>query len=481
VRAKRPLACCGSLPFVFYLIIFTTHCFKKINFIFHLFKKGRSMSSQRLIAHLQRRGASTSVELQAALRVSQPTASRLLAGLSGQVLTLGRGRASRYALAQPIGPYGAQHTLWAVDGNGQAQALGSVSLLARSQLHLAASGVDILFEPSAAQELPWLLAPLRAEGFLGRLQAARLAALGVSSDPARWGLHDILLAALHTHDAPGRLWLGDVGTTEVTPLPPLPADQPGPLLDALATDVARTLPAGSSAGGEQPKFLATAADGQPLLVKFSPPLGTPFGDRWSDLLHAESLASRVLQQHGQATAQSVAITTEQRTYLVSQRFDRIGASGRAHVVALGAVHAAFVPGAWTNWASTCDALARQRRLSAADSQSAAFRLQFGRLIGNTDMHSGNASVRVLGDTLAQMLRGQFELAPSYDMLPMRFKPDPVLGLPDYAAFEPDTRLMTTATQAAAADFWTLLSQLPGVSEGLRELAASMRQRIVIGT
>jgi len=435
------------------------------------------VKSQRLIAYLQQRGASTAADLQLALRVSQPTVSRLLTGLSGQVLALGKGRSSRYALAQPIGPFAAQHTLWRVNASGQAQSLACLSLLARSQLHIAAPGVDWLFEPSAAQELPWFLAPLRAQGFLGRLQAARLTAVGVPGDPTRWSLHDILLAAMHTHDTPGSLWLGDGMRPGETALPVIPADQPGQLLDAVASDVARTLPAGSSAGGEQPKFLATAADGQPVLVKFSPPRGTPFGDRWSDLLHAESLASQVLCQHGHATADSWVITTAQRTYLVSTRFDRIGPSGRAHVVALGAVHPAFVPGPWVHWASTCDALARQGHLDAQDAQSAAFRLQFGRLIGNTDMHSGNASLWVLGDSLAEMLRGQFKLAPSYDMLPMRFKPDPVLGLPDYAAFTPDDRPASAWARVAAMDFWTSLSKQPEVSDGLRQLAATMGERV----
>lgn len=440
------------------------------------------MKTQRLLAHLQQHGASTSADLQLALRVSQPTVSRLLAELSGQVVVLGRGRASRYAVAQPIGTFAAQHTLWRVDANGQTQAVGDMSLLARSQIHIAATGVDLLFEPSGGQELPWLLAPLRAQGFLGRLQATRLAALGVPTNPALWNTHDVLLAALHTHDAPGSLLLGDIDLhAAVRPPPLIPANQPGQMLDAVAQDLARTLPAGSSAGGEQPKFLAVNSGGQPVLVKFSPPLGTPFGDRWHDLLHAESLASRVLQQHGQAAALSEVITTPQRTYLVSQRFDRIGSTGRTHVVALGAIHPAFVPGPWVHWASTCDALARQGRLSTQDAQSATFQLQFGRLIGNTDMHAGNASAWVLGDTLAEMLRGRFKLTPSYDMLPMRFKPDPMLGgLVDYAAFEPDTRLITPAVRQAAVDYWAALSAHSQVSEGLRELAATMRQRVATG-
>lgn len=48
----------------------------------------------------------------------------------------------------------------------------------------------------------------------------------------------------------------------------------------LAAEVLQWGPAGSSAGGEHPKFLATRGDGAAVLVKFSPPLT----DRIADLL-----------------------------------------------------------------------------------------------------------------------------------------------------------------------------------------------------
>ena len=428
----------------------------------------------RLISYLQQHGASPAAELQAALRVSQPTVSRLLAGLSRQVLTLGKGRACRYALAQTIGPLAAQQTIWRVDVRGQRETLGLMSFLARSQVHITADGLNLLFEPTPQAELPWFLAPLRAQGFLGRLNARRLAAMGLPGELERWDTQSILLAALHTPDAPGSLVLGDVSldTTPAT-LPVLPDANCGDALDALSQDIARSLPAGSSAGGEQPKLLAQTTAGQSLLVKFSPPLGTPFGERWSDLLHAEALASQVLQRHGLAAAPSVALSTRERTYLLSTRFDRIGPAGRTHVVALGAVHSAFVPGNYVNWAGSCEALARQGRLAAQDAQHAAFLLQFGRLIGNTDMHSGNLSVKVQGHTLAEIARGQFELAPCYDMLPMRFKPDPQIGLNDYAPFTPDAALASDAVRRAAADYWYGLAQLPAVSTALRALAGVM--------
>ena len=71
--------------------------------------------------------------------------------------------------------------------------------------------------------------------------------------------------------------------------------------DELTRNIDKRLPAGSSAGGEQPKFTSTVpVDGNPLhdahcIVKFTPPRGTPFGERWHDLLQLEHLANEVLR------------------------------------------------------------------------------------------------------------------------------------------------------------------------------------------
>lgn len=428
---------------------------------------------QTLMLYLQRHGASSSADLQSALGVSQATVSRVLAALSDQVLTLGKGRASRYALAQAIGAAAPEQSLWRVDEQGQVHQLGVLSFLFKDQMHVAAEGVSTVFNPTATSALPWYLSSLRAEGFLGRLQAQRLAPLGVGADPERWDTQAVLLAALHTDDAPGSLLLGDARQDSVQKPAVIPTQQAGAVLDALCADLARTLPAGSSAGGEQPKFLAQVEDGAHVLIKFSPPLGTPFGDRWSDLLQAEALSNTVLRRHGHAAAECEILSTSHRTYLLSKRFDRVGRNGRLHVVSVGAVHAAFVPGAYVHWAATAEALQRQGRLSAQDAASTAFLLQFGRLIGNTDMHAGNASLFVQGGTLAEIARGQFALAPAYDMLPMRWKPNPMVGQADYAPFVPDTRFAGPAVRAAALDYWQSLAALSTVSAELRHVAAAM--------
>jgi len=103
---------------------------------------------------------------------------------------------------------------------------------------------------------------------------------------------------------------------------------------------------------------------------------------------------------------------------------------------------------------------------------------FGRLIGNTDMHGGNLSLWVEGDDLKGLLRGRFTLAPVYDMLPMRWRPDATLGgAPDYAPFEPDALALSSGAREPAQAFWRALSGSDDVSRALREVAEAMAARL----
>ncbi len=420
-----------------------------------------------LLSALARRGATRSGDLQALLQRSQPTLSRLLQSLAPQLLVLGAGRATSYALPQPILGLPSQHPLYWVDEAGGISRWGTVSLLAAGQLHVHAddSGTQWL----TRGKLPWMLAPLRGEGFLGRALARRLAANGLPDSPERWRLEHQLFAALQTPDAPGALVLGEPRAAALPLLTPDGAEH-----DRLAADVNATLPPGSSAGGEQAKFLARRADGQPLLVKFTPPRGSPFGERWHDLLHAEALALALLAEQGVAVAKARIVQTAQRTYLESERFDRLGAQGRRHVVPLHAVHDAFVPDAMLSWAASAEALVRQKRLPReADVQVRAL-MQFGRLIGNSDMHFGNLSLAVAREDVP---RGRFTLAPLYDMLPMRWRPDPSSGSMWMTAFTPEPIDLLSAARPLALEYWRRLESHPPISREFRELAATMVQRL----
>ena len=259
-----------------------------------------------LLATLTERGLATSVELQQLTGKSQPTVSRALRGLSKQLVTLGQGKRTRYGLPQAIRDLPAQQPLWWTDAQGRITRFGTLTLLAGGRVHVAAEGIDVL----SRGQLPWFLAPLRLQGFLGREWALRL---GLDSSPERWGLEQVLYAALRIDDHPGAISIGDI---KGEPVPEAPADigQRAAHYDTLAADVTATLPAGSSAGGEQSKFLSALASGERVLVKFSPPRGTPFGERWHDLLHAEWLALYVLAEHGFDVAPARVIASATRTY-----------------------------------------------------------------------------------------------------------------------------------------------------------------------
>jgi len=426
---------------------------------------------QVILGILSTQGIASSKALQEATGKSQATVSRLLTDLSDHLLTLGNGRARLYGLPKSIRGLPAQHPVYWIDESGKPTRIGLASLLAGDQLHVEMDH----FSVTSRGALPWFLAPLRAQGFLGRLLAQHLQNTGIESDPERWGLESIVFAALHLHDAPGAIVLGEPQATGAhAPLPSIPKDLLK-ALDALSADVAKTLPAGSSAGGEQPKFLAKLSNGQQVLVKFTPPLGTPFGQRWHDLLHTEALALEVLSRHGVSAAACSVISSPQRTYLISERFDRVGPSGRRHVVPVGAAHAGFVPGGYNNWAATCEALAKQKRLAAAEAATATLLLQFGRLIGNTDMHSGNLGLLVDQDGLS---KGRFKLAPAYDMLSMRWRPDPVAGgAADYAPFELDMVSMAGPARPLSLQFWVALAKRDEVSAEMRQVAALIAERL----
>ena len=429
--------------------------------------------SDALLAELSRRGAARSGDLQGALGRSQPTLSRALRALGSQVVVLGRQRSARYAVPQPLRGWHGQQPLFWTDERGQREHWGTLTHLGAGRLHVQARGIDV----ASTAGLPWFLAPLRLQGFLGRLWASSPAAAGLDNNPERWRGDELLAVLLQqVHDLPGAIALGEPGVASVATASKLALDSPERLaqFDALAADAARNRATGSSAGGEQAKFLVADGDAH-WLVKFTPPRGTPFGQCWHDLLHAEAMASTVLAEHGVPVATTAVVHSAQRTYLASARFDRVGSSGRRHVVSLDAVHAAFVPGPRRDWAATCAALVQQRRLPPEASAQAAALLQFGRLIGNNDMHFGNLSVLVASPD--DTARGRFTLAPVYDMLPMRWRPDVASGELGMLPFTPEPADLASAARPIALLFWQRMAAHAEVSAEFRALATAMARRL----
>jgi hypothetical protein len=176
--------------------------------------------------------------------------------------------------------------------------------------------------------------------------------------------------------------------------------------------------AGSSAGGEQPKFLANLWETDRwhhVLVKYSPPMDQAVGRRWADLLLAEYHAHEVLAENGHGIVGVKCFDLEGRRFLEVPRFDRSSASGRRGVVSLHSLHAAGVGSHARTWADALKELNVEGLVDDGTREAGAKLQSFGELIGNTDMHFGNLALWMSDDL-------PFRLAPAYDMLPMLWAP-----------------------------------------------------------
>ena len=389
----------------------------------------------------------------------------MLRDADADTVRLGKGPGARYAVPELIWGLPAQQPLYWNDNKHW----GTLTFLSGNRIHVASTKLDVLTQG----ELPWFLENFRLDGFLGRAWAKQL---NFDANPEKWSLAQILYANCQfAYDPPGAISIGEPTGELVNSVPTSPAIKAA-AYDRYADDVASTLPAGSSAGGEQPKFLVTEdqtgdhSTMRRLIVKFSPPRGTPFGERWHDLLWAEALALQVLAATGISTAETQVVESKRRTYLESVRFDRDGIHHKVHTVPLSAAHRAFVHGPKRNWAETCDTLAAQRRLPRADATTARVLLEYGRLIGNTDMHFGNLSLFA-----PEPATGRFALAPTYDMLPMRYRPDMHQGDIDYTVIERSRPTRGHENERARAlemarEFWCRLAGARSVSAPLRKIA-----------
>ena len=435
----------------------------------------------QIAALLAESGLHTSLQLQAATGASQSSMSRALASLGKNadqgLLVLGRARSTRYALVRSIlGRWPGTQAVFATDAKGQISRWGTLHFLAGEQLVVAAAEAFGCAESITRASLPWFMAPLKPQGFMGRLRAQQLGY--ASLNPEQWSLEQTLNALVsQEHDTPGALSLSE---NQAAPSHDAPEDlaQRGVFYDNIAQDVAQTLPAGSSAGGEQPKFV-TSVDSAPgyerFVVKFSPPRGTPFGERWHDLLHTEHLALTTLAEHGFTVSRSRILESARRTYLESLRFDRVGRLGKRHVIPLSAIHAHFVAGPQQHWAATCSALAQRSLLSQQDAERVNTLRHFGRLIGNTDMHFGNLSL-----TPKNLAFGEppfFTLAPVYDMLPMLWRPNEFrdeLGYSNFAVPQAPLGARHSWPDAVnmAQVFWSAVADCQSVSIELRRVAAT---------
>lgn len=358
------------------------------------------------------------------LRFSQPTISRAIKLLGDEIVRIESERPIQYALRDVRRGMG-DIPVYRVSAEGAIKPLGRLIPVRPDGFVMQQSDGKTLHSDS----LPWWLFDMRPQGYLGRAYASRHAAtLGLPRQLNEWGDTDALRALLvQGHDAVGNLLLGDAARERFLSARYQAINQADKAhaYIQLAADAARGEIPGSSAGGEQPKFVTyaqTANGPRHLIVKFSLPDDNPVTERWRDLLLAEHLALDTLNREGIAAVHTQIEDFGHQRFLEIERFDRAGELGRHALVSLKALDAEFVGAGSAGWTVITGALVKAGLVTPEAAAGAALLQAFGDLIGNTDMHTGNLSF--VSD------HGRpYDLAPAYDMLPMGFQPRSSGALP----------------------------------------------------
>lgn len=427
----------------------------------------------------------SATELANALGVNRATIVRILPDFGHELVTMGQSRRTRYALRRDIRGVGNQWPLYRIDETGQASEWAIIEALHDRcwRVTWVGDAPGWVAHFSNAEGLwngfPYFLGDTRPQGFLGRAIARRISrALQVTDDPRHWSDEDIMVfLQAEGEDLPGNLIVGDACLRRALSRMLTAATEPETRYPELAALAASGMP-GTSAGGEQPKFLTTLRDPamarRDVLVKFSPPLEQATGRRWGDLLLGEFHAHAVLARAGLAMPGARILDAGGRRFLEVPRFDRTAAGGRRGVITLESLHAAAIGSHAREWTG---AVAELERAGLTDGAALGIvrRLQaFGELIGNTDMHFGNLSFW-LDDAVP------FRVAPAYDMLPMLWAPGPQGELVRrvFAPAPPVPAAMSAWREATlwAGEFWRNLAADTRISQEFAAFAGDAQEQL----
>jgi hypothetical protein len=380
------------------------------------------------ITEVLARGVATSAEIQRALDLSQPSVSRALAAMGDAIVRIGQRRAARYGLPLDIPGIGSTWPVFAVSETGEPELLGRLTSLYRDQYWFDAKQTD---RSEVTDGLPFFLQDLRPQGFIGRTVPKRYPELGLPERITDWKDSDVLTYLVRRgDDGIGNILVGDESLQRFlkqarTPIQAIDIANRHIDYMSLANAAIEGDIAGSSAGGEHPKFtclLTREGISKHVLVKFSPAGADPNSQRWFDLLVSEHLAISALRIAGITSTNTDLFPGDGQVFLETERFDRMGTIGRRGVVSLAAIDA-YLIGKRESWISAARSLRSLHRISNDDVERIRRVATFGRLIGNTDMHFGNISFYLT-------FEGPFILAPIYDMLPMMYAPTVANAIPN---------------------------------------------------
>jgi len=426
-------------------------------------------------------GTASSPELEAAVGLSQSAVSRQLRALMAahKILRIGSTRGARYGSLRSVEGIGSQWPVHRVDPRGRVRILGVLHALAANEYYFEPADSSFAWG-GVSSGLPYFLQDQRPAGFLGRAVPRRYPELNLPQRVSDWNDdHYLRYLVQRGSYVVGDLIVGKPALSEYlatvgqrVPLQPSDREREYP---RLASEVMEGGLPGSSAHGEHPKFATLVEEASAIrhvLVKFSPTMDTPAGQRWSDLLVAEHLAQEVLRAAGISAAQSRIDHFAGRAFLEVTRFDREGRNGRIGVTSLFAVDTVQY-GVLDNWAAAAERLHSDGRIDANTLETIRLLAAFGALIANTDRHFGNLAFFDRYD-------GNFSLTPVYDMLPMLFAPEHSQIVVRTFTPEPptaDTLRVYERARDLAATYWQRLSEDRRISSEFRATSAACRKTL----
>ena len=441
------------------------------------------VARDRLGPLLGRMPRASAPELAKALNVSVAMFHRLLEELpSGQVVSAGRSRRTRYALRRPLRGELSDIPLYAIDVTGTATALSNLALV-RPEGTLLPLDNSVWPVPEESRDgwwdgLPYPIHDMRPQGYLGRNFArAEHQQYGLSLNPDEWNDDEIVYVLSRAGtDAVGNLLLGDEAyrrwlQSKLAAQEPQAQSNLGEHYSHLAQLALKTGGPASSAGGEFPKFTTTRLGGHTtphVIVKFSGAGNSAAELRWADLLICEHLALECAAAlPGVESARTRVLKHAGRTFLESERFDRVGLDGRLPVCTLDALNPGFLGEGSTDWTRLAARLHEMGLVGVETVHAIEYLWWYGHLVGNTDMHLGNLSFRIAPTLYA---------APVYDMLPMLYAPLPGGEVPPREFRPPlplpQQRAIWQDASRAAVEFWRVASIDVRVSAPFREMCTA---------
>jgi hypothetical protein len=421
-------------------------------------------SVDQLLQALNSMGVAQPRELAERLGISAPTLARLVMAAGNRVCRMGRTRATRYARTRSLPGLGSQLPIYCVSEAGRIEERGTMCLLASGGHWLEEPEESVLFVG-----LPPFASDMSPQGYLGRTFTARFPEIELPPHLRDWNDdHRLLALARRGEDCVGNVVIGKESLNRLLESTPEPIERA--CYPELARRSAQGQP-GSSAGGDQPKFLAYS-EGRYVLVKFVENTDGPAARRWSDLLMAECLALEAIRAAGIDAASAHCFDEGGFRFLEIERFDRVGMRGRRGLISLAALDDEYI-GHRGSWTQAVPRLLERLMVGSEDARRMRWLDVFGQLTANSDRHFGNLSFYELG-TL------QLRLAPAYDMLPMLFAPvgatiiDRTFTPPPPTA---DTLDVWPDAARNAREYWTRLIDSEGLSSEFRALSRRCRDAL----